>query len=48
MIVVDTEVNAVVSVVDDTIDRRRRRSYSDLIAEAIDVVRGSQEVNLVK
>ena len=44
----DTEVNAVVSVVDDTTDRRRRRSYPDLTAEAIDVVRGSQNVNLVK
>jgi len=48
VIVTDTEVNAVVSVVDDTTDRRWRRSYPDFTAEAVDVVRGSQDANLVK
>jgi len=48
VIVEDAEVNAVVSVVNDTTDRRRRRSYSDLTAKAMDFVRGSQDVNLVK
>ena len=39
VIVADNEADAVVSVVDDTTDRRRRLLYSDCTAEAIDVVR---------
>jgi len=44
----DTEVNAAVSVVDSATDRRRRRSYSDFTAEAIDVVRKLQDVKLIE
>ena len=48
MIVEDAEANAVVSVMDNAADRRRRSSYSDFTAEAIDVVRKLQDVKLIE
>ena len=48
VIVEDAEANAVVSVMDNAADRRRRRSYSDFTAEAIDVVRKLQDVKSIE